>query len=103
MRAQHRTGWFCGEFCLIIMMKCITRKKNYPTREIAEDALIDAWIAFDYERRNGPVAVYQCEDCGEFHLTSSGPMNARLAEAIASGFIKRQKEANQWTNKFKRW
>jgi hypothetical protein len=83
------------------MMRCVTHKKSYRTREIAEDALIEAWINFDYGRGNGPVTIYQCEGCGEFHLTSSGPMNGRLTEAINSGFIKRQKEANQWVNKFK--
>jgi hypothetical protein len=84
------------------MVNCITKKKSYRSREIAEDALIEAWISFDYQRGNGPVAVYQCEDCGEFHLTSTGPMNERLTKAIDSGLIKRQKEANQWTSKFKK-
>jgi hypothetical protein len=83
------------------MKKCVTQKKCYSTKEIAEDALIEAWIGFDYSRGNGPVAVYQCDDCGEFHLTSSGPMNGRLSDAINSGFIKRQKDANQWITKFK--
>jgi hypothetical protein len=81
------------------MVGCVTQKKSYRTREIAEDALIEAWINFDYRSGNGPVAVYQCDDCGEFHLTS---MNERLTNAINSGFVKRQKEANQWSNKLKR-
>jgi hypothetical protein len=84
------------------MVGCVTQKKSYRTREIAEDALIEAWINFDYRSGNGPVAVYQCDDCGEFHLTSTGSMNERLTNAINSGFVKRQKEANQWSNKLKR-
>lgn len=84
------------------MGKCVTQKKSYSTQQIAEDALIEAWINFDFSRGNGPVTVYRCDDCGEFHLTSSGTMNQRLAGAIESGLIKRQKEANQWMRKFKR-
>ena len=84
------------------MVRCVTQKKSYRTQEIAEDALIEAWINFDYRIGNGPVAVYRCDDCGEFHLTSTGPMNARLTDAIESGSIKRQKDANQWASKFKR-
>jgi hypothetical protein len=93
---------FSSFICFLPMKKCVTQKKCYSTKEIAEDALIEAWISFDYSRGNGPVAVYQCDDCGEFHLTSNGPINNRLAQAIESGFIKRQKEAIQWQNKFKR-
>jgi hypothetical protein len=46
--------------------------------------------------------VYQCEDCGEYHLTSRGPMNERLAQYIADGKLKRDKEANQWLGKLKK-
>jgi hypothetical protein len=84
------------------MTKCVTQKKCYLTQHIAEDALIEAWINFDFSRGNGPVAVYRCDDCGEFHLTSTGTMNERLRNAIESGFIKKQKQATQWSNKFKR-
>ena len=84
------------------MEKCVTNKKIYPTREIAEEALIGAHIRFNYASQDGPIAVYQCEDCGRYHLTSRGPMNAKLAEQLASGKIKLQKEADQWSDKFKR-
>ena len=74
----------------------------YPTQEIAEDALIEARINFDFPKGKGPVAVYQCEDCGQYHLTSRGTMNSRLAEHISSGKINLHKEANRWTDKIKK-
>jgi hypothetical protein len=74
----------------------------YASREIAEDVLIESWIRFEYSQGSGPVAVYQCEDCGRFHLTSRGPMNERLADALSNGLIRRQREAKNWTDKFKR-
>ncbi len=82
------------------MAGCVTGKKVYPSKEIAEDALIEAWTRYEYGRGNGPVAVYQCEDCGQYHLTSIGEMNSRLKKSLEDGTIKLQKEANRWTDKF---
>lgn len=84
------------------MEKCVSGKRIYPTREVAEDVLIESWTRYDYSTGNGPVSVYQCEDCGRFHLTSKGPMNERLSEAIRQGSVARQKEANRWEHKLKR-
>lgn len=84
------------------MIKCISHKKGYPSLEIAEDALIEARTNFEYGAHPGPVAVYQCDDCGYYHLTSKGTVNKRLAQYIAEGKLKQQKEANRWLDKLKR-
>ena len=84
------------------MERCITGKRVYPTEQIAEEVLIEAWTRYDYKRNEGPVAVYQCDDCGRYHLTSKGPMNEKLASALAEGKIKKQKEARRWEEKFRR-
>lgn len=84
------------------MDRCISGKRIYFTRQIAEDALIESWTRFNYTANNGPVAVYQCEECGHFHLTSRGPMNEKLSKALAEGGIGRQKEANRWLDKLKK-
>jgi hypothetical protein len=83
------------------MKKCPTGKRLYHSEQLAEDALIEAHIHFDYRAGGGPLAVYQCDECGEYHLTSRGPMNARLASQIADGTIKKHKEAGRWQGKFK--
>jgi len=83
------------------LSKCVTGKKRYPTEQIAEDALIEARTAFDYPANNGPIAIYRCDDCGDYHLTSRGPMNTRLVTQLAEGKIQKQKEANFWLDKFK--
>lgn len=77
-------------------------KRSYLSQELAEEALIAAWTAFDYSEGHGPVAVYLCEDCGSYHLTSRGPMNERLASAIAGGEIGREKQAEKWTQRIRR-
>jgi len=74
----------------------------YASKELAEDVLIETWTRFDFNTNSGPVSVYQCEDCGQFHLTSRGPMNEKLSKAITEGTIHRLKEANRWADKFRR-
>jgi hypothetical protein len=84
------------------MAGCVTGKKMYGTADMAEQALIEAWVRNDYPAGQGPVAVYKCEDCKEFHLTSSGEMNPALAKFIKDGKLKLQKEANYWIDRFKK-
>lgn len=81
------------------MANCITGKKMYGSQELAEDALIEAWVQYSYRNGSGPVAVYLCEDCKHYHLTSKGNINARLAGCLSSGKITRQQEANRWEQK----
>ena len=83
-------------------MVCSTGKKIYDTEQIAEDGLIEAWIRYKFGVSNGPIAVYRCDDCGYYHLTSRGPMNMKLASYIAEGKIKKQSDINFWEDKFKK-
>ena len=83
------------------MIKCASNKKVYATKELAEEALIEAHSQFDYKGK-GPIAVYQCDDCCYFHLTSKGSVNQKLAELLKGDKIQRTREANQWLHKIKR-
>lgn len=85
------------------MKTCPSHKKIYPSIEVAEEALIEAHTRFEYAKNTGPISVYQCDDCGEFHFTSQGPMNEKLASYLTSGKIKLQKEANKWADKWKKY
>lgn len=84
------------------MSPCPSHKKSYPSLTLAEDALIDAWIKFQYVPGSGPTTVYKCDDCGEYHFTSKGLMNEKLIDALASGKIKREREGKDWINKLKK-
>lgn len=84
------------------MDHCVSGKRMYPSQEVAEEVLIESWTRYHYSGGKGPISVYQCDDCGRFHLTSQGTMNKRLSEALQNGKIDRQKEANKWTERFKR-
>jgi hypothetical protein len=81
---------------------CPTGKVVYASLTIAEDVLVDLWSKNEYNAVLAPIAVYRCDDCGFYHLTSKGPMNEKLSAAIASGKIARQREAHRWEDKFKK-
>jgi hypothetical protein len=83
------------------MIKCVTGKKVYQREELAEEALIGAHTRFDYKTGQGPIAVYKCADCGQYHLTSRGPMNNKLQQQLNTGEINRQKRADNWLNKLR--
>lgn len=63
-------------------MKCSTRKKIYYSEQEAEEGLLQTKVIFP---ANNAVAVYQCDDCGQWHVTSRGPMSESLRRAINSG------------------
>ncbi|MFZ6001452.1 MAG: hypothetical protein ACOYW3_13155 [Bacteroidota bacterium] len=84
------------------MKKCGTGKKLYPSESIAEDALVEAHIQFNYGVGQGPVGVYQCDECGHYHLTSQGKINERLAGMMRDGSLARLKEASRWMDRLKR-
>ena len=84
------------------MRKCSTNKRVYESYDSAVSALIEARTRFDYTKDRGPVTVYQCEECGYYHLTSQGKMNDTLEKYMAEGKIKLQKEADRWLDKLKK-
>ncbi|WP_276371981.1 hypothetical protein [Chryseolinea sp. H1M3-3] len=74
----------------------------YASESLAEEALVAAWVTFEYSSGSGPIGVYRCEDCGNYHLTSKGTISKKLQEHLAGGNIKKMKEANDWIEKIKR-
>ena len=81
------------------MNTCPTGKRPYPTEDMAVNALIEARVRFEH---NSAVAVYQCDDCNQWHLTSRGNMNTRLKELLEDGTIKKEREGFQWNMKLRR-
>ncbi len=84
---------------LCTMPTCHTHKRSYPTQEMAEDALVEARIRFVH---NSAAGVYQCDECGEWHLTSQGEMNPRLKKLLDDGTLKKEREAFNWERKLKK-
>ncbi len=78
-------------------MNCSTGKNQYSTKYLAETSLIDIHIHRNFLPDQGPQNVYECEFCGEWHLTSKSPQrNERLQEMIDSGEMRRMQQARRW-------
>lgn len=80
-------------------MSCRAGKRTYATPELAINALLEAHISFKYPPGGGPRNFYHCEDCGLYHLTSSGDTEPSLAKALADGTILRESQARVWSGK----
>jgi hypothetical protein len=74
----------------------------YFSQTLAEDALLEAWIRNHYKTGQGPVNVYSCDDCGNFHFTSKSAMNERLKGALDNGQIEKSRRAFDLENKLRR-
>ncbi|HLT79559.1 MAG TPA: hypothetical protein VKZ86_00925 [Cyclobacteriaceae bacterium] len=84
------------------MTTCPTGKRGFVSEEIAVDALIGAWVRYDHSRGDGPVTIYLCDDCGQYHLTSKGPMHETLKKYLADGTISRMSQAEEWMRRLKK-
>lgn len=73
-------------------------KRQYETEELAVEALIGSRIRF---QGSTAIAVYQCQDCGYWHLTSQGSIHPRLEEALKTGKIDREREISYWERKLR--
>ena len=83
------------------MQACSSGKRSYLSEAIAIEALIEAHIHFDYRKQSGPIAVYPCDECGQFHLTSTGAMNQKLDQALKDGTLQKLRTANRLSGKWK--
>lgn len=84
------------------LTSCPSNKKGFASNTLAEEALLEAHHRNYYKDHNGPVNIYECDDCGQFHLTSKGELNTRLKEMLASGRLNKIREANFWESKLKK-
>ncbi|MBX2970476.1 MAG: hypothetical protein KF803_13990 [Cyclobacteriaceae bacterium] len=83
------------------MAGCSSGKRSYVSEAIAVEALIEAHVQFDYGNRSGPIAVYPCDECGQFHLTSTGSINKKLEQFIADGTLQKLRTASKWSGKWR--
>jgi hypothetical protein len=82
--------------------KCPSGKVAYANEVLAEEALIDLWTKNDYPENKGPLTIYRCDDCGQYHMTSRGTMDPKLAQYLSSDKGRINREASKWLDKLKK-
>ncbi len=78
------------------MKACSSGKRCFETESIAVDSLIQHHIINDYPKGEGPINVYECEECGNWHYTSKGERNKILEDPETKAQIKKEHIANYW-------
>lgn len=83
------------------MNKCVTGKTVFESLEIAEEALIQNHIRNNHRSGYGPINVYQCQDCENWHFTSTGLINQLLETPEVINRISRERRALEWEFKLR--
>lgn len=79
-------------------MSCVTGKNQYQSKELAKDALIENRIRNNHRDGSGPINVYQCLDCQEWHFTSSGEEAEFLRDSKIIERINRGRQLLKWSD-----
>jgi hypothetical protein len=82
-------------------MRCPTGKSAFSSEALALEALVQNHIRHQHRFGAGPLDVYQCVDCNEWHFTSRPPMNPHLLDPEVQQRIKSEGRALEWERKFK--
>ena len=75
--------------------------RHSDSKELAEEALIANRSKFHHNEENGPINVYECEDCGNWHFTSKGPKSELLSSPEIRKSISLNREASYWERKLR--
>lgn len=82
-------------------LKCSSGKTAYHSESLALEALEELWSRASFRKGEGPVTVYLCEECAQYHFTSKGTVHERLSDLLNSGRLDRLRESAKWEEKFK--
>ncbi|MEP5103839.1 MAG: hypothetical protein ABJQ84_04430 [Ekhidna sp.] len=80
---------------------CVTGKRCFSDEALAVEALIQHHIINDYKGGQGPINVYQCIDCGNWHFTSKGPRNAFFEDDSVIKRIENERRGLSWERKLR--
>jgi len=79
-------------------MDCSSKKNQYYTEDEAVEALIRSHIRFP----RPALSYYCCVECAQFHLTSRGPKHPILDLPQVKDRIKKERQTQDWSQRFKR-
>lgn len=83
------------------LSSCTSGKRSFGALQLAEEALIQHHVRNDYKDGEGPVNVYQCDDCNEWHFTSKGSKHELFWDSEIQKRIKSERRAFQWEQKLR--
>jgi hypothetical protein len=81
-------------------MKCISGKNQFESEDLAKEALIQNRIYHNHREGSGPINIYECPDCNEWHFTSKGETAKFLQQQEVKERIEKEKKLNEWKERF---
>lgn len=82
-------------------MKCSSGKRAYSNLVLAKETLIQHHIRNNYKRGEGPINVYECQECGNWHFTSKGAENEIFEDQEVMARIESERRAFLWEQKLR--
>ncbi len=84
-------------------MHCpVTRKVSFISKSLAEEALFSHHARQFHLNHTGPINVYQCDECGDWHFTSKGDPHPDLFSDDVQSRLKKEREATHWERRLRR-
>ncbi len=82
-------------------MKCVTGKNAHESEKLALDSLIQNHIRHNHRKGSGPINVYQCHECGQWHFTSKGSVTEVLKDPEVIKSMQKERKLGEWENEWR--
>ena len=79
----------------------VTRKVAYASEYLALEALIQHHIRQHHQSGRGPVNIYLCDHCGDWHFTSKSETHPELLKPETQARIKKEREGTYWERRLR--
>lgn len=92
----NRKGWLLSNY-----YTCTSGKRSFESEQLAEEALIQNHIRNEYRAGQGPINIYECDECGCWHFTSKGMKHDLFNDEEVIHRINAERRAFHWEQGFK--
>ena len=79
----------------------VTKKVSYETELLALKALIQNHIKNFHRQGDGPINIYQCDHCNNWHFTSRGNKHSDLDSPEMTKEIKKEQLGDYWERRLR--
>ena len=79
----------------------VSKKVSYPDEALALEALIQHHIRNFHDSGRGPVNIYQCDHCGDWHFTSKAERHPDLDSPEVMQRIQRERLGDHWERRLR--
>lgn len=79
----------------------VTRKRSFSDEALALNALLQNQSNNFHKEEAGPINIYECMHCHDWHFTSKGERHPDLDQSELSEMMSKERLANHWERKLR--